>query len=45
MKRKWLKGSIGGVIGSVIGVQGGGYLGLIIGGTFLGGWISIDIFL
>lgn len=37
MKRKWLKGSIGGAIGSVIGVLGGGYLGLIIGGTFLGG--------
>jgi|GEM_PF-687125 hypothetical protein len=37
MKRKLLPGIIGGFIGLVVGVFGGGYLGLIVGGTFLGG--------
>lgn len=38
MKRKLLAGIIGGLIGFVVGVFGGGYLGLIVGGTFLGGF-------
>lgn len=37
MKRKLLPGIIGGFIGFVVGVIGGGYLGLVVGGTFLGG--------
>ena len=37
MKRKWASGILGGSIGLVAGVVGGGYLGLILGGTFLGG--------
>ncbi|MCJ7773156.1 MAG: hypothetical protein MUP22_08500 [Desulfobacterales bacterium] len=37
MKRKLLQGIIGGFIGFVVGVIGGGYLGLVVGGTFLGG--------
>ncbi|MGM0396139.1 MAG: hypothetical protein ACQEP4_03700 [Bacillota bacterium] len=36
MKRKLLPGIIGGFIGFVVGVFGGGYLGLVVGGTFLG---------
>ena len=36
MKTKLLPGIIGGFIGFVVGVFGGGYLGLIVGGTFLG---------
>lgn len=28
---------IGGVIGFAVGVIGGGFLGLVVGGTFLGG--------
>lgn len=35
--RKLLSGFFGGIIGFLVGVIGGGYLGLIIGGTFLGG--------
>jgi hypothetical protein len=38
MKNKYFLGIIGGLIGFIIGVFGGGYLGLIIGGTFLGGF-------
>ena len=38
--RKLLSGFMGGLIGFLVGVFGGGYLGLIIGGTFLG---SLDI--
>lgn len=41
MKNKWLKGILGGVIGFIIGVLGGGYVGLVIGGNFLGG---LDIY-
>lgn len=37
MKRKLLPSIIGGFIGFVVGIIGGGYLGLIVGGTFLGG--------
>ena len=36
MKRKLLPGIIGGFIGFIVGVFGGGYLGLVVGGTFLG---------
>jgi len=36
MKGKLLPSMIGGFIGFVVGIIGGGYLGLIIGGTFLG---------
>lgn len=38
MKKKLLPGLIGGFIGFVAGVIGGGYLGLVVGGTFLGGF-------
>lgn len=38
MKNKYFLGIIGGLIGFIIGLFGGGYLGLIIGGTFLGGF-------
>lgn len=38
MKNKLLRGIIGGFIGFLLGVLAGGYLGLIIGGTFLGGF-------
>jgi len=41
MKRKLLPGIIGAFIGFVVGVIGGGYLGLVVGGTFLGG---LDIY-
>lgn len=37
MKTKLLPGVIGGIIGFLVGVFSGGYLGLVIGGTFLGG--------
>ncbi len=36
MKKKWLVGIIGGIIGFIIGTLGGGYIGLVIGGNFLG---------
>ena len=38
MENKFLRGFIGGFIGLVIGLLAGGYLGLILGGTFLGGF-------
>ncbi|MBT2570082.1 hypothetical protein [Planococcus sp. ISL-110] len=38
MKRKLLPGIIGGFIGFIVGVIGGGFLGLVVGGTFLGGF-------
>jgi hypothetical protein len=41
MKKKLLQGIIGGFIGFVVGVFGGGYLGLVVGGTFLG---SLEIY-
>lgn len=37
MKRKRLFGIIGGLLGFIMGLIGGGFLGLVIGGTFLGG--------
>jgi hypothetical protein len=37
MKRKLFLGIIGGLIGFVVGAFTGGYFGLIVGGTFLGG--------
>lgn len=37
MKRKLLSGILGGLLGCAVGVIGGGYFGLILGGTFLGG--------
>ncbi|WP_422123898.1 hypothetical protein DHX103_03565 [Planococcus sp. X10-3] len=40
MKRKLLPGIIGGVTGFVVGVIGGAFLGLVVGGTFLG---NLDI--
>lgn len=36
MKNKVFRGIIFGMIGLVVGALAGGYLGLIIGGTFLG---------
>ena len=41
MKRKLLVSIIGGFIGLWIGVFGGGFVGLVLGGTFLGG---LDIY-
>jgi len=38
MKSKLLPGLVGGLIGFAVGILGGGYLGLVIGGTFLGGF-------
>lgn len=38
MKKKLLPQFIGGLIGFVVGIFGGGYLGLVLGGTFLGGF-------
>ncbi len=38
MKAKLLAGIFGGLIGLVIGVIGGGFFCLILGGTFLGGF-------
>ncbi|HSJ37923.1 MAG TPA: hypothetical protein VK945_06880 [Planococcus sp. (in: firmicutes)] len=43
MNRKLLPGIIGGVIGFVVGIIGGGFLGLVVGGTFLGN-LDIDIY-
>ncbi len=37
MKRKIIIGIIAGFLGFVVGIFGGGFLGLVIGGTFLGG--------
>ena len=37
MKKTSLLKVLGGFLGFLVGVFGGGYLGLIIGGTFLGG--------
>ena len=36
MKRKLLTVILGGFLGLGVGVIGGGYLGLVVGGTFLG---------
>jgi hypothetical protein len=41
MKKKLIPGIIGGVLGFVTGAIGGGFLGLVVGGTFLGG---LDIY-
>lgn len=38
MKKNLLPQFIGGLIGFVVGIFGGGYLGLVLGGTFLGGF-------
>ncbi len=38
MKKKLLVGIIGGVLGFIVGAFGGGFLGLVIGGTLLGGF-------
>ena len=37
MRSKLLPGIIGGLIGFVVGALGDGYLGLVLGGTILGG--------
>lgn len=38
MKNKLIPGIIGGLIGFIVGVISDAYLGLIVGGTFLGGF-------
>lgn len=38
MIRNLLSGVIGGLLGFLAGVIGGGFLGLVIGGTFFGGF-------
>ncbi len=38
MEKKVFPGIIGGFIGFVVGILGGGFLGLVVGGTFLGGF-------
>lgn len=40
MSRKILAGVIGGLIGFFAGFIGGGFLGLVIGGTFFG-WVEL----
>ena len=35
---KLLSKVLGGVLGFIVGAIGGGYLGLVVGGTFLGGF-------
>jgi hypothetical protein len=40
MSKNILKGILGGIIGFFIGTIGGGFLGLVIGGTFFG-WLEI----
>ena len=37
--RKLLVGTLGGLLGLLIGVVGGGFLGLVLGGTLLG-WVE-----
>lgn len=37
MKRKLLIGTLGGFSGFIVGIFAGGYIGLVVGGTFLGG--------
>ena len=41
MTKKLFRRIIGGLVGFILGVLGGGFLGLVIGGTFLG---SLDIY-
>jgi len=36
MRKNLLLQFIGGLIGFVVGIFGGGYIGLVLGGTFLG---------
>ncbi len=42
MKNKSLWKIIGGLLGFILGLFGGGYLGLVLGGTFLGGFDIYD---
>ena len=36
MVRRLVRGIVGGLVGFLVGVIAGGYLGMIVGGTFLG---------
>ena len=38
MSKKILSGILGGFLGLICGLIGGGYLGLVVGGTVLGGF-------
>ncbi len=38
MNKKILVGILGGLLGLLVGIIGGGFLGLVVGGTFLGGF-------
>ncbi len=40
MSKKILAGILGGLIGLLAGVIGGGFLGLVVGGTFFG-WLEL----
>lgn len=37
INKRTLKGIIGGALGFLVGIIGGGYIGLVIGGNLLGG--------
>lgn len=40
MNNKIVTGIIGGLVGFLVGVIGGGFLGLVVGGTFFG-WVEL----
>ncbi len=40
MSKKIVTGIIGGLIGFLVGVTGGGFLGMVVGGTFFG-WVEL----
>ena len=41
MSKNIIAGTLGGIIGFVFGAIGGGFIGLVIGGTFFG-WLELN---